>query len=128
MIKLINYLIILLLGSFLAVSQDFSQYQEQLDMLPESVRNSVLQRINSSGFDLPQIEQGESILLEEEEEEEAAAVEEDDDLDKYDLLQKDYDRYGSLIPRPFGYDLFKNYKKTRSLSVESAPADYILGP
>ena len=69
-------------------------------MLPESVRNSVLQRINSSGFDLPQIEQGESILLEEEEEE--AAEEEKDDLDKYDLLQKDYDRYGSLIPRPFG--------------------------
>ncbi len=127
MIKLINYLIILLLGSFLAVSQDFSQYQEQLDMLPESVRNSVLQRINSSGFDLPQIEQGESILLEDEEEEEATE-EEKDDLDKYDLLQKDYDRYGSLIPRPFGYDLFKNYKKTRSLSVESAPADYILGP
>ena len=69
-------------------------------MLPESVRNSVLQRINSSGFDLPQIEQSESILLEDEEEEEAAE-EEKDDLDKYDLLQKDYDRYGSLIPRPF---------------------------
>ena len=44
-------------------------------MLPESVRNSVLQRINSSGFDLPQIEQGESILLEDEEEEEAVEEE-----------------------------------------------------
>ena len=86
--------------NFLAVSQNLSQYQDQLDMLPESVRNSVLQRINSSGFDLPQIEQGESILLEDEEEEEAAE-EEKDDLDKYDLLQKDYDRYGSLDSKTF---------------------------
>ena len=47
-------------------------------MLPESVRNSVLQRINSSGFDMPQIEQSESILLEDEEEEEAIEDEKDD--------------------------------------------------
>ncbi len=96
-------------------------------MLPESVRNSVLQRISSSGFDLPQTENSESILIEDEKEE-IATEEIKDDLEKYDLLQKDYDRYGSLIPRPFGYDLFKNYKKTRSLSGQSVPSDYILGP
>ena len=62
-------------------------------MLPESVKNSVLQRISSSGFDLPETEESESILLEDEEEE-VATEEDKDDLDKYDLLQKDYDRYG----------------------------------
>ena len=48
MIKKAKYLTFILLGSSFIYSQDFSQYQDQLDQLPESVRNSVLQRINTN--------------------------------------------------------------------------------
>ena len=50
------------------------------------------------------------------------------EFERYDLFQKDYDRYGSLIPKPFGYDLFQNYERNNLTSVQSAPADYILAP
>ncbi len=126
MIKKIFYLISVLLISSFVSSQDFSQYQDQIDLLPESVRNSVLQRMNAS----QSFPDTESILDEDEEEEEE--VDEDDkfsELERYDLFQKEFDQYGSIIPKPFGYDLFDNYKKTKTSNiVRSAPADYILGP
>ena len=112
-------------------AQNLSQYQDQLDMLPDSVRSSIIQRINSSNFDLSETGQTASILIEDEEnDEEKKASENDlDYLDKYDLLQKEFDRYGSLVPKPFGYDLFQSYQSNNESSVQSsAPADYILGP
>ena len=112
-------------------AQNLSQYQDQLDMLPDSVRSSIIQRINSSNFDLSETGQATSILIEDEEnDEEKKASENDlDYLDKYDLLQKEFDRYGSLVPKPFGYDLFQSYQTNDVASVQSsAPADYILGP
>ena len=71
-------------------AQNLSQYQDQLDMLPDSVRSSIIQRINSSNFDLSETGQATSILIEDEEnDEEKKASENDlDYLDKYDLLQK----------------------------------------
>ena len=128
-----NFLLVLILisTSFTGVAQniDISQYQDELDLLPASVRSSVLERINSSNFDLPQVQQSESILLDDKDDnEEAIPDKKIDDLEKYDLLQKDYDRYGSLIPKPFGYDLFQNYQKNNLSSFQSAPANYILGP
>lgn len=126
MIKKIFYLISILLISSFVFSQDFSQYQDQIDLLPESVRNSVLQRINAD----QSFPDTESILDEDEEEEEES--DEDDkfsEFERYDLFQKEFDQYGSIIPKPFGYDLFDNYKKTKTSNiVRSAPADYILGP
>ena len=65
---------------------------------------------------MSETEQGESILLEDEENDEEKKKNDLDYLDKYDLLQKDYDRYGSLISKPFGYDLFKSYKTRCSIS------------
>ena len=128
-----NFLLVLILisTSFTGVAQniDISQYQDELDLLPASVRSSVLERINSSNFDLPQVQQSESILLDDKDDNEEAIPDKNiDDLEKYDLLQKDYDRYGSLIPKPFGYDLFQNYQKNNLSSFQSAPANYILGP
>ena len=126
MIKKIFYLISVLLISSFVSSQDFSQYQDQIDLLPESVRNSVLQRMNAS----QSFPDTESILDEDEEEDEES--DEDDkfsEFERYDLFQKEFDQYGSIIPKPFGYDLFDNYKKTKTSNiVRSAPADYILGP
>ena len=123
MIKKVTYLILILLGSSFVYSQDFSQYQDQLDQLPESVRNSVLQRINTD----QSFPESESILDEDEEKDEEGAEEKFSDLERYDLLQKEFDQYGSLIPKPFGYSLFEDYKKTKiSDIVHSAPADYIL--
>ena len=125
MIKKVTYLILILLGSSFIYSQDFSQYQDQLDQLPESVRNSVLQRINTN----QSFPESDSILDEEEDEEEKDDDEKFSDLDRYDLLQKEFDQYGSLIPEPFGYNLFQDYKRTKTSDiVQSAPADYILGP
>ncbi len=116
--------LIIIFASFLSISflfaQDYSQYQDQLDMLPESIRGSISQRINDSDFSSSE---NESLLTVEDEDQE-----EIDDLYKFDLLQKDIDRYGSLIPKPYGYDLFKEYKRTDLSSIQSAPADYILGP
>ena len=66
MIKKVTYIILILLGSSFICSQDFSQYQDQLDQLPESVRNSVLQRINTN----QSFPESDSILDEEEDEEE----------------------------------------------------------
>ena len=125
MIKKVTYLILILMGSSFVHSQDFSQYQDQLDQLPESVRNSVLQRINSDRS----FPESESILDEEKKEDEEGLEEKFSDLDRYDLLQKKFDQYGSIVPKPFGYDLFEDYKKTKTSDiVQSAPADYILGP
>ena len=125
MIKKVTYLILVLLGSSFIYSQDFSQYQDQLDQLPESVRNSVLQRINTN----QSFPESDSILDEEQDEQEEEQDEKFSDLDRYDLLQKEFDQYGSLIPEPFGYNLFQDYKRTKtSAIVQSAPADYILGP
>ena len=104
MIKNFKLALLTLLTSSIGVAQVPSQYQDQLDMLPESVRSSVSERINENDFS--QEENQRSILLENEENEEDK---DKDDLIKFDLLQKDYDRYGSLIPKPFGYDLFENY-------------------
>ena len=125
MIKKATYLTFILLGSSFIYSQDFSQYQDQLDQLPESVRNSVLQRINTN----QSFPESDSILDEEQDEQEKEQDEKFSDLDRYDLLQKEFDQYGSLIPEPFGYNLFQDYKRTKtSAIVQSAPADYILGP
>ena len=124
MIKNFKLALLPLLISSIGVAQVPSQYQEQLNMLPESVRNSVFERINEDDF--AQMDDQRSILQEkEEDEEEEKSI---DELIKFDLLQKDYDRYGSLIPKPFGYDLFQNYERNDLTSVQSAPADYILGP
>ncbi len=124
MIKNFKLALLPLLISSIGVAQVPSQYQEQLNMLPESVRNSVFERINEDDF--AQMDDQSSILQEkEEDEEEEKSI---DELIKFDLLQKDYDRYGSLIPKPFGYDLFQNYERNDLTSVQSAPADYILGP
>ena len=123
MIKKFKLALFPLLISSIGVAQVPSQYQEQLDMLPESVRNSVFERINENET-LKENNQR-SILIDKEEDEEE---EEKDDLIKFDLLQEDYDRYGSLIPKPFGYDLFQNYEGNNLTSVLSAPGDYILGP
>ena len=122
MIKKFKLALFPLLISSIGVAQVPSQYQEQLDMLPESVRNSVFERINDN--DTLKEDNQSSILVDKEENEE----EEKDDLIKFDLLQEDYDRYGSLIPKPFGYDLFQNYEGNNLTSIQSAPADYILGP
>ena len=127
MIKKISYLIFILLISSFVSSQDYSQYQDQIDLLPESVKNSVLQRINAN----QSFPDSESILDEDEDkvEEEADKDEKFSELERYDLFQKEFDQYGSIIPKPFGYDLFENYKKTKTSNiVRSAPADYILGP
>ena len=124
MIKKIFYLISILLISSFVSSQDFSQYQDQIDLLPESVRNSVLQRMNASQS-FPVTES----ILDEDEEKEADEDDKFSELERYDLFQKEFDQYGSIIPKPFGYDLFDNYKKTKTSNiVRSAPADYILGP
>ena len=124
MIKKIFYLISILLISSFVSSQDFSQYQDQIDLLPESVRNSVLQRMNASQS-FPDTES----ILDEDEEKEADEDDKFSELERYDLFQKEFDQYGSIIPKPFGYDLFDNYKKTKTSNiVRSAPADYILGP
>ena len=125
MTKKVTYLILILLGSSFTYSQDFSQYQDQLDQLPESVRNSVLQRINAD----QSFPESDSILDENEDEEEEKQDEKFSDPEGYDLLKKDFDQYGSLIPEPFGYNLFQDYKRTKTSDiVQSAPADYILGP
>ena len=122
MIKNFKLVSLTLLVSSIGVAQVPSQYQEQLDMLPESVRSSVFERINENDFSQ---ENNQTSILEEEDKD---VNENKDDLIKYDLLQKDYDRYGSLIPKPFGYELFQNYERNNLTSVQSAPADYILGP
>jgi protein involved in polysaccharide export with SLBB domain len=122
MIKNFKLALLPLLISTFGVAQVPSQYQEQLDMLPESVRSSVFERINENDFSQ---ENNQTSILEEEDKD---VNENKDDLLKYDLLQKDYDRYGSLIPKPFGYELFQNYERNNLTSVQSAPADYILGP
>lgn len=116
MIKQYSKIYILFLFSFSVNAQDVSQYQTELDMLPDSVRNSVSERMSETDFP---------------EENTPPSTEEiftDNRLDRYDLLNSDYDRYGSTIPKPFGYDLFRNYQRTSSSSSQSAPADYVLGP
>ena len=116
MIKQYSKIYILFLFSFSVNAQDVSQYQTELDMLPDSVRNSVFERMSETDFP---------------EENTPPSTEEiftDNRLDRYDLLNSDYDRYGSIIPKPFGYDLFRNYQRTSSSSSQSAPADYVLGP
>ena len=116
MIKQYSKIYILFLFSFSVNAQDVSQYQTELDKLPDSVRNSVFERMSETDFP---------------EENTPPSTEEiftDNRLDRYDLLNSDYDRYGSIIPKPFGYDLFKNYQRTSSSSSQSAPADYVLGP
>lgn len=131
MIKNLYLVLIFISISYTGSAQNLSQYQDQLDMLPDSVRSSIIQRINSSNFDLSETGRATSILIEDEEnDEEKKASENDlDYLDKYDLLQKEFDRYGSLVPKPFGYDLFQSYQSNNESSVQfSAPADYILGP
>ena len=77
----------------MGVAQDFSQYKDQLDMLPDSVRSAVIQRINSSDFNLPEIGGNDSILLEDEGDDDQAktSIEQADELEKFDLLQKDID-------------------------------------
>jgi len=122
MTKNFKIALLLLLFSSIGIAQVPSQYQEQLDMLPESVRSSVFERINENDYSL---ENNQISILEEKNKKEVKDI---DDLLKFDLLQKDYDRYGSLIPKPFGYDLFQNYQGSNLTSVQSAPADYILGP
>jgi protein involved in polysaccharide export with SLBB domain len=96
-----------------------SQYQTELDMLPDSVRNSVFDRMSETDFPeeitKPTTEDTSNETL-------------DDRLERYDLLDSNYDRYGSIIPKPFGYDLFRSYQRTSSPSSQSAPADYVLGP
>lgn len=130
MIKNFKLVLVLISASFLGVAQDFSQYKDQLDMLPDSVRSAVIQRINSSDFNLPEIGGNDSILLEDEGDDDQAktSIEQADELEKFDLLQKDIDRYGSLVPKPFGYNLFQSYKNNNESSFQTAPADYILGP
>ena len=131
MIKNLYLVLIFISIPYTGSAQNLSQYQDQLDMLPDSVRSSIIQRINSSNFDLSETGRATSILIEDEEnDEEKKASENDlDYLDKYDLLQKEFDRYGSLVPKPFGYDLFQSYQSNNESSVQSsAPADYILGP
>ena len=116
MIKQYSKIYILFLFSFSVNAQDVSQYQTELDMLPDSVRSSVFERMSETDFP---------------EETTPPSTEEiftDNRLDRYDLLDSNYDRYGSIIPKPFGYDLFRNYQRTSSSSSQSAPADYVLGP
>ena len=116
MIKQYSKIYILFFFSFSVNAQDVSQYQTELDMLPDSVRSSVFERMSETDFP---------------EENTPPSTEEiftDNRLDRYDLLNSDYDRYGSIIPKPFGYDLFRNYQRTSSSSSQSAPADYVLGP
>ena len=50
MIKNFKLALLPLLLSSIGVAQVPSQYQEQLNMLPESVRNSVFERINQDDF------------------------------------------------------------------------------
>ena len=131
MIKNLYLVLVFISISFIGGAQDLSEFQDQLNMLPDSVRNSVIQRISSSNLDLSQTGQAESILIEDEENDEEikASKNELDYLEKYDLLQKEFDRYGSLIPKPFGYDLFQSYQVNDvPFAQSSAPADYILGP
>ena len=119
MIKQYSKIYILFLFSFSVNAQDVSQYQTELDMLPDSVRNSVFDRMSETDFP-------EEIAKPSTEEISNETME--DRLEKYDLLDSNYDRYGSKIPKPFGYDLFKNYQKTSISESQSAPADYVLGP
>ena len=109
MIKKVTLIILVLLGSSFIFPQDFSQYEDLLDQLPESVRNSVLQRI-STDQSFPESDS----ILDEEEDEEKDQEKKFSDLDRYDLLQKEFDQYGSLIPKTFGYNLFEDYKKTKT--------------
>ena len=124
------FILIFISSSFNGVAQDFSEYEDQLNMLPESVRSSVYERINESN--LSQINNTSSVLTNKEIEKDAVKEEQEnelkDELKKYDLLQKKFDRYGSLIPQPFGYNLFKDYQGNNLSIVQSAPANYILGP
>lgn len=119
MIKSYSKIYILFLFSFSVNAQDASQYDYELDMLPDSVRSSVYERMSETDF--PE-ENAPPIT------DQISSSETDDELARYDLLGSNYDRYGSLIPKPFGYDLFTNYQNTNSASFQSAPADYILGP
>ena len=50
MIKNFKLVLLTLLMSSIGVAQVPPQYQEQLDMLPESVRSSVFERINENDF------------------------------------------------------------------------------
>jgi protein involved in polysaccharide export with SLBB domain len=121
MIKQYPIIYILFLFSF-SVNAQYAQYEDELGMLPESVRNSVFERMSERDFPDEIIQPITDVT------DEPAIKDTDDRLEKYDLLSKDYDRYGSIIPKPFGYDLFKNYQKTRLSASHSAPADYVLGP
>ena len=74
MIKNFKLALLLLLISSIGVAQVPSQYQEQLNMLPESVRNSVFERINEDDF--TQMDDQRSILQEKEENEEEKNIDE----------------------------------------------------
>ena len=80
MIKNFKLALLPLLISTFGVAQVPSQYQEQLDMLPESVRSSVFERINENDFSQ---ENNQTSILKEEDKD---VNENKDDLLKYDLL------------------------------------------
>ena len=84
MIKNFKLVLVLISASFLGVAQDFSQHKDQLDMLPDSVRSAVIQRINSSDFNLPEIGGNDSILLEDEGDDDQAktSIEQADELER----------------------------------------------
>ena len=88
MIKQYSKIYILFLFSFSVNAQDVSQYQTELDMLPDSVRSSVFERMSETDFP------------EENTPPSTAEIFTDNRLDRYDLLNSDYDRYGSVIPKP----------------------------
>tara|TARA_X000000950_G_scaffold189264_1_gene228843 strand:- start:3416 stop:5254 length:1839 start_codon:yes stop_codon:yes gene_type:complete len=123
MIKNFKFIIVLFL-SISGYSQNFDDLEEQLNLLPESVRNSVLERME--GDNSLDTNSKESILLGTETESDKEM--EINEFDKFDLLKGRFDRYGSIIPKPFGYDLFKNYDRPSDSLIQSAPADYVLGP
>ena len=69
------FILIFISSSFNGVAQDFSEYEDQLNMLPESVRSSVYERINESN--LSQINNTSSVLTNKEIEKDAVKEEQE---------------------------------------------------
>ena len=88
MIKNFKLALFPLLISSIGFAQVPSQYQEQLDMLPESVRSSVFERINENNFTQ---EENQRNILEEKEEDEEEEEKDDDDDDDDDDENDEYD-------------------------------------
>ncbi len=100
------------------ISNLFSQsneYEDYLNFLPESVRESVESRITS---DI----------------ENSSEYDDLNDLDSEAFIEMieegpiEFDEFGNELPSFFGYDLFKNQSSFNPTGILAAPRDYVLGP